>query len=355
MSGSFEVSENSVAVTGDLTESDWKTLAGLMNERRIASFQMTWRSAIGEVGLESLKSCEWLETVDLMGSDVGDELIAALRGNQQLRCLRTGRMVTDTGLAMLGEFPLLTDLLIDGPFTDAGLAVVARMDQIRELDLFWHCDGITCDGFAVLRGMPHLESLGCDGELSSDAAMRHIAAIPGLRKLRAQSSVASDAGFFALSRCLTLEKFWGRECPNLTDRGFLALSEMPRLAELGVSCKSLTDETIAKLPDFPALRQFTSIGIRDDGFRHVARCARLEDLSCMYCRDTTDKATEHIAGMRLRSYYAGMTRITDRSMEILSHMDSLESVELYRTPGVTESGLAHLARLPRLRQIKRTV
>jgi hypothetical protein len=38
------------------------------------------------------------------------------------------------------------------------------------------------------------------------------------------------------------------ECTNLTEAGFLALSEMPRLAELGVSCKSLTDETISKPP-----------------------------------------------------------------------------------------------------------
>ena len=47
----------------------------------------------------------------------------------------------------------------------------------------------------------------------------------------------------------------------------------------------------------------------------------------MYCRDTTDTATEHIAALRLRYYYAGLTLITDRSLEILGRMTSLEQVE----------------------------
>ena len=56
--------------------------------------------------------------------------------------------------------------------------------------------------------------------------------------------------------------------------------------------------------------ELTSIGITDAGFRHVGLCRRLEKLLCMYCRDTTDAATEQIAGLRLRSYYAGLTQIT---------------------------------------------
>ena len=44
----------------------------------------------------------------------------------------------------------------------------------------------------------------------------------------------------------------------------------------------------------------------------------------MYCRDTGDLATEHIAGLpNLKEYYAGQPRITDRSLEILGTMPSL--------------------------------
>jgi hypothetical protein len=70
----------------------------------------------------------------------------------------------------------------------------------------------------------------------------------------------------------------------------------------------------------------------------------------MYCRETTDVATEHIGGLRLRSYYAGLTRITDRSLEILGRMTSLEQIELYECLHVTDAGLPFLAQLPKLRQ-----
>ncbi len=72
-----------------------------------------------------------------------------------------------------------------------------------DLDLFWHVTGITSDGFAHLVHLPNLSSLGADGKLSDNVAMRHIAALPRLRKLRVQETVATDDGFEALSQSKT--------------------------------------------------------------------------------------------------------------------------------------------------------
>ena len=128
---------------------------------------------------------------------------------------------------------------------------------------------------------------------------------------------------------------------------------MPALQALGISCKNVDDQSLALLPRFPALRDLTSIGIADPGFRHIGRCANLEKLSCMYCRDTTDVATAYIEGLsHIKSYYAGLTQITDRSLKILGRMNSLEQVELYECSGVTDAGLGFLARLPNLRQVE---
>ena len=199
--------------------------------------------------------------------------------------------------------------------------------------------------------MPNLLSLGADGRLSTDEAMRHFAAIPRLRALRAQEAVATEDGFVALSRSKTLERFWGRVCPNFGSRGFLAFSTMPALRGLGIGCANVDDAALEAFPRFPALRELTPIGIRDDGFRHIGRCERLERLTCMYCRETTDAATAHIAGLQIRYYYAGLTLITDRSLEILGRMPSLEQIDLYEVNGVTDAGLPFLAALPRLREV----
>jgi hypothetical protein len=92
--------------------------------------------------------------------------------------------------------------------------------------------------------------------------------------------------------------------------------------------------------------------VPDKGFRHVGRCIKLEKLTCMYCRDTGDEATEHLTGLRgLKHYYAGRTQITDRSLEILGGISSLEEVQLSACANITNAGLVHLTKLPRLKHV----
>ena len=344
---------------GKLTDRGLEVLRHLPNLR---TFEMTWQAGISDAGIANLRFCDQLERVDLMGSPTGDGAIEALQGKPKLRHFSSGRLVTDAGLRLLHNFPMLKKwggteanaghLLIDGPFTNDGLTNLAGLEGVFELDLFWHVTGITSDGFAHLARLPNLSSLGCDGKLSDDGAMKYIAALPHLRRLRAQESVATDDGFTALSQSKTIESIWGRECPNFGSRGFIALSKMPTLRGFGIGCKNVDDEALSTLPDFPTLQELTPIGFLDEGFRHIGRCKHLERLTCMYCRNTTDIATEHIAGLALKYYYAGLTQITDRSLAILGRMPSLEQIEFYECKGVTDAGLGFLAGLPRLREVQ---
>ncbi len=73
----------------------------------------------------------------------------------------------------------------------------------------------------------------------------------------------------------------------------------------------------------------------------------------MYCRDTTDAATEHLVEMpRLQKYFASYTRITDRTPELLAQVPSLEEVTFDSCAGLTDAGIAELAALPRLRAVR---
>jgi hypothetical protein len=340
---------------GKLTDRGLEVLRQLPNLRK---FEMTWQAGISDRGVSNLRFCDRIEEVDLMGSPTGDGAIEALQGKPGLRRFSTGRLVTDAGVPLLHHFPLLktaagqeAKLLIDGPITDLGLAALAGLDGVFELDLFWHVDRITTDGFVHLIQLPNLSVLGCDGRLSDDVALGHIAAMPRLKRLRIQESVATDDGFVALARSATIEGIWGRVCPNFGSRGFAAFSRMPALSSLGIGCKNVDDAALATLPDFPALRDLVPIDFRDDGFRHIGRCRNLERLTCMYCRETGDAATEHIRDLAIRYYYAGLTQITDRSLEILGGMDSLEQAEFYECLKITDAGLPFLARLSKLREV----
>lgn len=338
---------------------------------RLRRFGLGWHKGVTDAGLANLTFCDHLERVDLMGTPVGDGAVNALTGKRKLRHFKTGTQVTDAGLSLLHRFPVFKTwhegnchvdlmsfdvdsnfLLLDGPFTDSGMQHLAGLDGLFGLNLFWHTRGATPAGLRVLKELPNLGMLGCHGQLATDEAMPHIAAIPQLRMLMAQGTVATDTGFAALSRSQTIEYIWGRECPNLTGRGFVALSAMPALKGLAVSCKRVDDASLAMLPRFRSLTQLLPMDVQDAGFRHVGRCENLERLWCMYCRDTTDVATEHIAGLsKLKTYYAGQTQITDRSLDLLGRMTSLESLEFWNCAGITNAGAASLAALPNLREV----
>ena len=93
--------------------------------------------------------------------------------------------------------------------------------------------------------------------------------------------------------------------------------------------------------------------IPDAGYRHIARCERLTALQLMYCRDTTDAATEHIVGLpQLRRYFASYTQITDRTPALLSTISSLEEITFDSCAQLTDAGIASLAVLPRLRELR---
>jgi hypothetical protein len=210
--------------------------------------------------------------------------------------------------------------------------------------------GITAAGLEPLVALPNLGWLAIN---ATNDAMPYIARMPRLRFLGCQDTGAGDDGFVSLSQSQSIEYIWGRRCHNLRTRGFAALAQMPALRGLSVSCKNVEDAGVAELPKFRALRELMPMDVPDEGYRHIARCEAIESLILMYCRDTSDTATEHNVRLpRLSRYFASYTRITDRTPELLSRMDSLESITLDRCAAVTNTGLAQLVRLPRLRELR---
>jgi hypothetical protein len=170
--------------------------------------------------------------------------------------------------------------------------------------------------------------------------------MPSLRSL---SGLSNDESFAVVSRSRSIEFLGGS---NITGPVFVMLALMPALRELGVNLKEVDMEALSALPRFPQLKAIGPGGVTNVGYRHIGRCEQLESLTCMYCRGITDEATEHLGELtHLKNYEAWSLEITDRSLEVLSRMPSLERVLLYDMKGVTDAGIAALARLPQLREV----
>jgi len=293
LDGSKRITENGLKYLARMTQLRELTLGGQITDhglesiqhlRELRVFQMYWQNGITDEGIANLRSCNQLEEVDLLGCNVGDGAIAALTGKPNLRRFKTGRNVTDAGLQLLHDFPAFktwangevkyglmsfsgepTNLSVDGPFTGKGLDSLRGLDGVFSLSFFWHTRRLQGDDLRSLDGLSNLGYLGCQGELCNDEAMQHIAALPNLRMLMGQGTVATDEGFRSLSRSQTIEYIWGRECPNLRSAGFAALAEMRALKGLAVSCKFVDDAGLARLPDFPALKELLPMDVSDDG------------------------------------------------------------------------------------------
>ena len=322
---------------------------------------------ISDAGVAHLAACDDLRVVDLSGTRTGDAAIRALTGKPSLRHFRSGEDVTDAGLAYFADYPAFrtwsgeepplhlfsyeehpTLLRLRGRFTNAGLAELAACEGLYALNLDDGRLPVTGAGLAPLAGLPNLAALAFDAK---DADMPYIAALPRLRHLVCQDTVAGDDGFAALGRSSSLEYLWGRRCHNLRNRGFAALANIPTLKSLSVSCLNVDDAGLAELPHFPALIELMPMDVPDESYRFIAQCPRVESLVLMYCRETGDRATEQITGMKLKKYFASYTRITDRTPELLSGIETLEEVIFDSCAGLTNAGIAALARLPRLRKL----
>ena len=378
VSGSRAVSDEGVAALAGLTSLRHLDLGGTSITDRALEVVGTmpslesvsfWGTRITERGVQALRTLDALRYVHLGHTTVGDAAVRVLAGKPHLRTFYSGNGLTNEGLAAFHDWPALrtwqggeetmallsyeagpTYLNLRGSFGDRGLAQLRGLDGLFALNVDARELPLTAAGIATLADLPRLGWLAADAK---DDWMAPIAALPRLRFLGAQDTVASDDGFVALGRSSSIEYIWGRRCHGLGRRGFLALSQMPALRALSVSCLNVDDEGLASLPRFPALRELMPMDVPDAGYRHVGACARLESLVLMYCRNTTDAATEHLGGLtQLRSYFNSYTVITDRTPELLSRLDSLERVTLDNCHEVTDVGIAHLARLPRLAHLR---
>jgi len=324
---------------------------------------------ITDEGAVHLAHCHELRRAHLGWTRTGDGAIRALAGKAKLHDFGSGNDVTDAGIALLHELPVYKSwhggepkmallsyhsapnhLTLRGSFTDRGMEQMRGLDGLFGLNVDDRNLAITAVALAPLVSLPHLAWLGVDAK---DDWMPYIAAMPRLRFLGAQDTLAGDDGFIALSKSQSLEYIWGRRCHNLRRRGFLALANMPALRGLSVSCLNVDDAGVSVLPTFPALKELMPMDVPDAGYRHIGKCEQLESLVLMYCRDTTDAATEHITGLRKLSYYFNSyTTITDRTPELLSGMDSLERITFDTCHDLTNAGVARLTRLPRLRELR---
>jgi formylglycine-generating enzyme required for sulfatase activity len=241
------------------------------------------------------------------------------------------------GLAEI-EFPISTQL------SPEQLDVLTRVPDLRGLQVQHTGYHPAPADFAPLARAVRLETLELSNEAGfDDAAMKHVAGLEKLRRLRLNSGLLTDAGLRELGRLKQLEQLDLR-FTKVTGASLAVLAGAP-LQVLNVD--RLDDAAAAHLRLFPRLRELASrdAAMTAAGFAQLAGLRRLEYLDLPNARQLVDAGFAPLAGLvSLRRLVATGTGLGDQGVRHLAGLNGLTELQL-GSSALTDAGMRALGEL----------
>lgn len=172
-------------------------------------------------GMASLARLQGLKTLNLVTCMFPEQALEELAGCERLESLSLGRLPAADGGGPAAE-----------TITDAGVANLAGLKQLRELDL--SNTEVSDQGLAVIAQLPRLETLQLAGTKITDEGVAQLAGLKHLRELNlAFNEGISDKSVASLSGLnLRVLNLYGTQ---LGDAGLLGLCDMSQLESLYIN------------------------------------------------------------------------------------------------------------------------
>ncbi len=144
------------------------------------------------------------------------------------------------------QFPRLKKLRLSGtPITGAGLAHLAELSSLEELDLS-ECGQLTDDAMVHLGRFVALRDLNLWRVGITDQGVRHLAGLTALERLNLDNTRLTDAGLPFLAP-LTRLTFLHLGSTALSDAGLVHLEGLAALQDLKVTRTAVTAAGVAAL------------------------------------------------------------------------------------------------------------
>ena len=308
---------------------------------------LTLRSnPITDIGLESLATCNELETLQMAGSKVTGKGLNTLYMVPNLKNLSfgvydEGAPIDDEGLKTLGELTQIEHLnLTASNITDEGFKHLAKLENLQTLTL--DNTEITDDALQALSDLQHLKNIRFyrdKGAGLGDVAAEHLSSCPELQTVTTHWNLTS-VGIEHLSNCKSLQsieftdtltdadmpqiaKMTGlkrigfQNCP-ITDAGLAHLNTLVNIEQFGLHGTKASTDCLETLVYFPKLK-ILRLGLEQNGDapsywpgEHWNKLGSLKDLEILM-----------LDGLLL----------DDRHWPVLSELTKLTSLELRRHPG----------------------
>ncbi|MDZ4778767.1 MAG: hypothetical protein SGJ19_00775 [Planctomycetia bacterium] len=225
---------------------------------------------------ELIRDFPGIAIVHLDGQEVDDRLMAELVRHRNIVHLDLQRsQITDEGLARLLELPNLNSLALPPGTTDAGLAHVAQLTQLRRLVA--RNTKITDAGLKNFVGRRGVDFLDLSNTPVTDEGVSHLVGMKSLIQLDLSGTRVTGACGEHLSGLAQLTRVELNQT-QFDDAGLENISKLP-LYRLSLAGTKITDTGLrhlhgAELCDI----DLSNTAVSGDGLRHLADCFELESI-----------------------------------------------------------------------------
>jgi len=324
---------------------------------------------LSDQNMESISHLTGLKYLDLRWTVIGDKGLENIRHLTDLEYIDIPPRLTDGGLALIAELPLLKGLYFLGRLT-SGItnASLRHLGKLTSLEELYICgDRIGDAGLVHLRGLPRLQYLLLCGSNFTDGGLIHVKEIPSLRILSLPEGLCrmTDAGLISISNMPRLENLYLDVKGPITNDGLAHLSKMRSLKKLHLSRSQITDKGLAYLAQIKTLEHLDlpqeQKGITDKGITCLGELPNLRQLaiSRIHYVDPkmnkdyyTDKGLEALVKCRnLEELSIGCIGITDAGMDHIVKLANLKWLNLFGCENVTDAGLVKMTALTSLKNL----
>ncbi|VTU01755.1 serine threonine protein partial : Serine/threonine protein kinase with PASTA sensor(S) (Fragment) OS=Rhodopirellula sallentina SM41 GN=RSSM_02570 PE=4 SV=1: Pkinase: LRR_6 [Gemmataceae bacterium] len=338
------------------------------------------------------------------GAITAESLRALVPSKETLTQFYSGSEMTDDDLRVVGQFARLKSVHATGPrVTDVGAGHLAGLKELYSVAL--PNSAVTAAGVRRLATLPALAGLVAFDSALGDDAVEALAALKGLTLLNVTRTRVTAAGHGRLRRALpdckieweeperwvakyllgppalgvTVRTAAGKEVDVLRPEDLPAEPFTLVRVSRGPGATRLTDEKLRRLEATPTLVGIDAPGapITPAGLRSLRAsrgtlrdlylngvvvtdemCAELAELTALVGlnferegQTVTDAGLAHLARLpKLDNLWVGGSQVTDAGLKALAGMPRLRSLSLYGT-GVSDAGVAALAEIPALGEV----
>lgn len=197
----------------------------------------------------------------------------------------------------------------------------------------------------LLKHFPRMTTFSASGGNITDDGLEHLSQLKNLRSVSFLRSSISDAGLEQLSTFKNLTSI-SLGSGNYTIEGLRKLGDSPNLRSLMLHDFSPTKENIKILNSFNGLGllSLSFSAVTDKELEEIGKLSKLSALTVSNSPGLTDTGLAHLKPLSLRSLHILNSQISDDGLEHLSKMTSLNSLMLGSNK-ISDKGLAHLSGL----------